>query len=109
MVKEVFRGLPFPYPDSEFPADLGAVVQTTVGTGEKPALYVVHTPDNDWLVGDGIGDPNEAGACTVMCIWHVIERNSSVGKLADLPIGWQADRSHPGTAWRRSPFVYADD
>jgi hypothetical protein len=108
-MKEVFRDLPFPYPDAKFPADQGAVVQTTVGTGERPALYVAHTPDNDWLVGDGISDPNEPGACVVMGIWHVIEHNSSVATLADLPIGWHAHRSDPRTTWRRSPFLYAED
>lgn len=105
---EIFRALPWPFEQGEFPPDLGAVVQWTVANGEFPALYVGHTEDNSWLVGDGVNDPNAAGACAAMCIWAAITRNSSMRELADLPVGWAAERDAPGDPWRRAPFAYAD-
>jgi hypothetical protein len=44
-----------------------------------------------------------------MHIWHAIERNSSIRKLADLPPGWAAERNQPGDEWRRMPFAYEDE
>jgi hypothetical protein len=54
---EIFRDLPFPFPDDVFPEQLGAVIQRTVLTGEEPGRLVIHTEGNGWLVGDGINDP----------------------------------------------------
>jgi hypothetical protein len=99
MSREVFRHLAVPFPDGVFPLELGAVVQQTVLDGSMPALEVIHTNENSWLVGDGVNDPNEPGACVVACIWHVIEHNSSVASLASLPVGHVATRSGRGQPW----------
>lgn len=108
-MSEVVRTLPFPYPNNEFPDSLGAVVVQPVASGERPALYVAHTPDNDWVVGDDVTDPNVPDACVVEHMRHVVESNSSVATLADLPIGWQARRDGPGQPWRRSKFEWDPD
>jgi hypothetical protein len=50
MSREVFRHLAFPFPDDVFPDELGAVVQQTVLDGSMPAILVVHTDENSWLV-----------------------------------------------------------
>ncbi|MFC4536565.1 hypothetical protein [Sphaerisporangium dianthi] len=105
---EIFRSLPWPFESNEFPPDLGAVVQWTVAKGDTPALFVGHTDDNEWLVGDGVNDPNGDGACAAMCIWTAIERNSSIRALADLPLGWAAEREAASTPWRRVPFTLPD-
>jgi hypothetical protein len=107
-VHEIFRSLPWPFEQGEFPANLGAVVQWTVANGEFPALYVGHAQDNSWLVGDGVNDPNTAGACAAMCIWAAISHNASMRELADLPLGWAAERDAPGAPWRRAPLQYLD-
>jgi hypothetical protein len=109
VAQEVFRDLPFPFEGDRFPDNLGAVVQRTVLSGEMPALEVIHTADNAWLVGDGVNDPNERGACVVACIWHVIEFNSSVASLARLPPGFIAWRDAPGVAWRTEEHVWPSD
>jgi len=98
----MFQHLPFPFDGGVFPRQLGAVMQRTVLRGEEPAREVLHTQDGSWLVGDGVNDPNEPGACVASHIWHAIERNSSMAELADLPPGHMATRSGPGHAWCRS-------
>ena len=101
---EIFRSLPWPFEQAEFPPNLGAVVQWTVANGDYPALFVGHAHDNSWLVGDGVSDPNVAGACAAMCIWAAIEHDSSMQALADLPAGWAAERDTASDPWRRAPF-----
>lgn len=105
---EMFQHLPFPFPDSTFPRQLGAVVQRTVLRGEEPAREVVHATDGSWLVGDGVNDPNEPGACVASHIWHAIDRNSSMVELADMPPGHIATRLTPGDSWLVSPHHWPD-
>jgi hypothetical protein len=92
-----------------FPADLGAVVQRTVASGSLPARVVVHDPDGDWLVGDGVNDPNVPDACGVYCIAHIAEMNPAVAETASLPPGFAAYREMPGQPWMIEPFTFADD
>lgn len=106
---EVFRHLPFPYPDGRFPRELGAVVQVTVLTGRRPALEVVHTPDGSWLVGDGVDDPNLPGASVVTHLAHAVERNGSIAGLATMPPGSIARRAAPGSAWVVTDLAGWDD
>jgi hypothetical protein len=105
----MFRHLPFPFDGNEFPSQLGAVVQRTVLSGEQPAREVTHTADGDWLVGDGISDPNAPDAAIATHIWHVIERNSSVAKLAGLAPGHIATRTAPGEPWIVERHTFGDD
>ena len=96
---EMFQHLPWPFPDDRFPASLGAVVQHTVLSGELPGREVVHAPDGSWLVGDGVNDPNLPGACVATHMWHAIECNSSIARLATMPPGHIAQRPGPGQEW----------
>ena len=96
---DMIRRLPFPFPGGRFPADLGAVVHRTVLAGDQPARIVVHTSEGDWLVADGINDPNEPGASVATHLAHVIERNASIADLATLEPGQVAERSEPGQPW----------
>jgi hypothetical protein len=92
--------MPFPFPDDQFPAELGAVVQRTVLSGERPALEVIHAPDGSWMVGDRVADPNLPGACLATHMLHVVEHNSSVAELATMPPGHRAHRDRPGQPWK---------
>ena len=95
----MFPEMPFPFDNNEFPSSLGAVVQRTVLTGEEPAREVIHTSENRWLVSDGVNDPNTPDACVATHMSHVVERNSSVAKLASLGLGQVAHREEPGAPW----------
>lgn len=107
--REMFRHLPFPFPDGRFPESLGAVVQRTVLSGELPAREVVHTPERDWAIGDGVNDPNLPGASVATHIWHAIATNSSIATLATMPPGHVARRSAPGEAWSVTALEGWDD
>jgi hypothetical protein len=64
----------------------------------RPILYVRHDHDGDWqfLCGDThIGGPR------VLCFGCVIELDASLWPLADLPIGWGAERAQPEAEWVR--------
>jgi len=106
--QEVFRQMELPFAGDRFPDALGAVVQLTVLNGLEPAREVIHAEDGSWLVGDGVNDPNAAGASTVTHIWHAIHQNSSIAELAIVPPGHMARRVGPGTEWRTEPLAWLD-
>ena len=99
----------WPFPGAEFPDDLGAVVQRTVLDGQLPALVVAHAANGDWMVGDGINDPNEPAATVATHMRHVVARDASVGPLAALAPGKRADRRSAADPWVVSDFTYEDD
>ena len=105
---EIVRDVPWPFPGDAFPPQLGAVVLKTVLSGQLPALVVIHDHENDWLIGDGVNDPNEDGACVIAHVSHVADADHSLAGLADLPVGWQAKRSGPNMPWDRSRHQYDD-
>jgi len=67
---EMRRYMDFPFPDGRFPPGLGAGIQRTVLDGERPALYVGHTDENEWVVGDDLSDPNLDGASLAAHLHH---------------------------------------
>src|SRR5665648_1232318 len=79
----MFQHLPFPFEDGQFPSALGAVVQKTVLSGQRPAREVIHAPDGSWLVGDGVNDPNLPGASIATHIAHAIQRNLSLIHISE--------------------------
>lgn len=106
---EVSRAVDFPFPEGRFPDRLGAVVQRTVLDGHEPARVVIHDEDNDWLVGDGVNDPNLPGASVVACISHIAAADSSLAELASLPIGHIAERDDSNLSWTISLHEWPDD
>lgn len=105
-MNEMFQSRPWPFQGNRFPNDLGAVVMKTALHDGLPVLQFVHSPDNSWLVADGVHDPNLPGACIATHLRHVLERDPSLAELASLPIGSQANRSAVGEPWVVQPFSY---
>ncbi|MFE6747345.1 hypothetical protein ACFVGM_15935 [Kitasatospora purpeofusca] len=105
----VVQHAPFPFPDGRFPRNLGAVVQRTVAEGHLPALVVIHDDEGDWLIGDGVNDPNLPDASGIYCISCIAEHDPSVSETADLQPGSAAHRDGPGLPWTVRPFSYEDD
>lgn len=93
----------------DFPRQLGAVIQRTVLCGDEPAGEVVHAEDGSWLIGDGINDPNEPGACVASHIWHAIEQNPAMVELVRMPPGHMATLAGPGDTWFVTPCHWLDE
>ncbi|MET0415411.1 MAG: hypothetical protein ABW022_05260 [Actinoplanes sp.] len=79
------------------------MVQRTVADGKLPALTVVHTADNSWIVLDGINDPNLDDACVIEAMVHLVEADPSLAATARLELGHRADREQPGDEWQSFP------
>jgi len=105
----MFRFVEWPFADGQFPRHLGATIMRSIFSGDRPALQVLHSPDNDWAVADGIDDPNADEDLTVAHLWHVIERDPTLRELASLLPGHVADREAVGEPWIVSRFEWPEE
>ncbi|MET9456322.1 hypothetical protein ABZY05_14750 [Streptomyces canus] len=101
--------LSWPFEGEVFPRDLLAIIQRTVSAGEFPALTVIHDDEGDWLVSDGVHDPNGASASSVLHLQHVVDLDPSLAQLATMPPGYVAWRATASDAWVIEGWTYADD
>ena len=78
---------------------LPAYICSHVFRNEKPILLVVHHSNGDWqfLCGE-IHDDGELPK--VVGVGHLLDRDSSLEKLRDLPLGWSAERQDARSEWR---------
>lgn len=45
----------------------------------------------------------------ISCFHHPIDKDPSLAELADLPLGWWAERLAPGHPWIRNKHEYDSD
>ncbi|MFJ9099522.1 hypothetical protein ACIRJM_13685 [Streptomyces sp. NPDC102405] len=102
------RELSWPYEGDVFPQGLLAIIQRTVSAREFPTLTVIHDDEDDWLVSDGVHDPN-GGASSVHHLQHVVNSDPSLAELATVPPGHVAWRSTAGGVWVIEEWTYPDD
>lgn len=68
---------------------------------EQPILWVSHDADDGaWQFHTG-GIVSVADAMIVL-LQNIVNRDPTVSELADLPLGWVAERGAVGAPWRRS-------
>lgn len=62
--------------------------------------YVTHDlSDGAWQI---LGETGvESGGPELACLHHMVEKDSTLAELADLPKGWYAERTAPGRPWER--------
>jgi len=84
-----------------------AFLSETVHKGTEPVTYVSHDADDGaWqFLGDSMSD---GGGPVVSCLHHAIDHDLSLAELADLPLGWYAQRARVGEPWTRREHS-ADD
>src|SRR5256885_9210728 len=78
-----------------------AITNACVLRGAHPIRLVTHDADDggwQFLCGDAT-EPPEA---RVVRLGSILEMDSSLAELADLPLGWRAWRSAGGESWRRA-------
>jgi hypothetical protein len=85
----------------KFPDDphTGAYLSETVHKGSEPVTYVSHDADDGaWQF---LGDSMAEGGGVLSCLHHPIDNDPTLVELADLPLGWYAERSKVGEPWKR--------
>jgi Domain of unknown function (DUF4262) len=85
------------FPD---PPHTGVFLSQTVNDGTETITYVSHDlEDGAWqFLGDSMSD---GGGPVISCFHHPIDRDPSLAELADLPLGWYAERDRVGEPWIR--------
>ena len=81
------------------PPHAGVYLSKTVDNGTEPVTYVSHdAEDGAWqFLGDSMSEPGGV----ISCFHHPIDRDPSLAELADLPLGWYAERGKVGEPWVR--------
>jgi hypothetical protein len=79
--------------------DTTAYCTTHVAQRRLPALQVAHDVDGDWQFLDASTD--DPGEAVLLCMGCVIEHDTTLAQLSDLPCGWSAFRNEVGASWER--------
>lgn len=92
------------FPD---PPHRQAFLSETVHNGTEPVTYVSHDEeDGAWqFLGDSMAD---GGGPVLSCLHHPIDNDPSLAELADLPLGWYAERAKVGEPWVRRKHTSED-
>jgi hypothetical protein len=92
---------PFPTP----PNTATVTVRQIIEDGD-PILYVVHDAEEGWQFltgGKFVVEDSRLVALRVM-----VELDPTLRQLADLPPGWEAERTDRNQPWRRWEMPYED-
>ena len=81
------------------PPHTGVYLSKTVDDGTEPVTFVSHdAEDGAWqFLGDSMIDSGGV----VVCFHHPIDRDPALAELAELPLGWYAERDKVGEPWVR--------
>jgi len=87
----------FPGPENQVSYTCAHVLE-----GGLPILRVSHDEDDGaWQFLCGGLHPDAAEG-RIVCLGCMVERDSSLQEVADLPLGWGADRGSVDARWERS-------
>ncbi|QDT13501.1 DUF4262 domain-containing protein [Stieleria marina] len=79
--------------------NLGVLTTIRVVEAGEPVLLVTHDEDGDWQFLCGTTNDPKQGR--LVGLDAIVDQHPSVVELADLPMGWRAEREAPGKPWRR--------
>ncbi len=65
-------------------------------------LFAMHEDNGEWTILDR--EDWTQDDLVAVCLSHVVEREPNLARLADLPLGWAAQRSGPKKKWKRWLF-----
>ncbi|MCP3930377.1 MAG: hypothetical protein GY705_14895 [Bacteroidetes bacterium] len=82
--------------------NLPAFICSHIFNDTKPILLVCHEGDDWQFLCGGHHDIDEKP--TIVCVSHLVEQDPSLSEIADLPNGWEAERSEKGGEWFRSKY-----
>lgn len=82
------------------PENIASLTVRQVMQKDKAILRVTHDADDgmwQFLTGEAV----KMSDAMIVSLESVYLLDPSIGELADLPLGWTAERSEPGEPWRR--------
>jgi hypothetical protein len=82
------------------PKNVAVITLKSIVKGSGPILHVTHDADDgawQFLDGSTVSEEN----ASVVSLEEITRIDPSVTELADLPLGWYADRSAASEPWRR--------
>jgi hypothetical protein len=97
-------GKPHYFPNWPFadPYNLAAFTTQAVFERGSPILHATHElSDGAWTF---IGPEGVRDDLLIMCLVHIVELDPTLTEVADLPLGWGAERSSIDGPWRRYPL-----
>lgn len=83
------------------PPNVATMTVRQVMQDGQPILYVSHDADDgmwQFLAGESVVMSDGM----IVSLGAVFRIDPSIGELADLPLGWTAERTAPGQSWQRS-------
>jgi hypothetical protein len=82
------------------PPNVSVVTQQSIIKEGRPILLVMHDEeDGGWSFLDG--GEFRVETSMLVALKTVLSHDASLAALADLPLGWQAQRARPGDTWKR--------
>jgi hypothetical protein len=84
------------------PENVATMTVRQITHGGQPILLVSHDAD-DGMWQFLTGGPVQMADAMLVSLREVYRIDPSIAELADLPLGWTAERSAPGQSWRRNP------
>ena len=83
------------------PENVAALTTVRVLEGTHPVLLVTHDGDDGmWQLL--CATTNETEDARIVCLGCMLQRDSSLAEIADLPLGWLARREALGAPWLRA-------
>jgi hypothetical protein len=82
------------------PPNLAVIADRAIFDRDAWIAFVSHDEDDGGWQFHSREPLSEANAA-VVSLRNVVERDASIGELADLPLGWQAQRTDPNGPWLR--------
>ena len=82
------------------PPNVLTITVRSIVERRRPIILVTHDADDGaWqFLGDSMSD---GGGAVISCLHHPVDRDPSIAELADLPLGWYAERDRVGEPWTR--------
>jgi hypothetical protein len=84
------------------PKNVAVFTTTQVLRLRQPILHVSHDDeDGAWQFASGAQQVS-AGDAMIVALEEMVEHDPTICELADLPLGWFAERDGVGSPWRRA-------
>lgn len=77
-----------------------------VHEGAEPVTFVLRDKDGDWQF---LGETYIESGGVAVCFHHPIDSDPTLKEIADIPLGWCAERTEPGSSWERHECEIEDE